>query len=50
MAYYNPKLQEQMRIYSFKVKLIERLCSDERKLKKLVEILDDFNIPMSRYV
>lgn len=49
VAYYNPELQKQMRMYGFKVKLIERLCADPEKLNKLTEVLNDFNIPLSRY-
>ena len=49
MAYFNPELQKQMRLQGFKVKLIERLCADPEKLNKLTEVLNDFNIPLSRY-
>lgn len=49
VAYFNPELQKQMRLHGFKVKLIERLCADPEKLNKLTEVLNDFNIPLSRY-
>lgn len=49
VAYFNPELQKQMRLQGFKVKLIERLCAYPEKLNKLTEVLNDFNIPFSRY-
>lgn len=49
VAYFNPELQKQMRLQGFKVKLIERLCTDSDKLHKLTDVLSYLNIPLSRY-
>ena len=48
--YYNYKLLEQHRIYGFKTKMIEHLFETDRKVKLLTQLLDNFNIPLSRYI